>query len=228
MVDPRADARPGDAADADVRRPRVGVLALQGNVREHMHALEAVGAEPVAVKRPPQLEGLDGLVIPGGESPTMIKLLRTSGLEAPLRERVRSRAFPLFGTCAGLILLSRETGDPDVPGFRALDVEVRRNAYGRQRESFEIRLPDHVFGGEPLEAVFIRAPAIGDAGPDVRVLARHEGRPVAVRQGDVFGAAFHPELTTDHRLYAAFVEAVRQRVEGRSGSDAPSTRGDAA
>jgi 5'-phosphate synthase pdxT subunit len=154
---------------------------------------------------------VDALVIPGGESPTMTKLLRTSQLEEPLRERLRD-GMPVFGTCAGLILLSRDTGDPQVPGFGALDVSVRRNAYGRQIDSFEAMLPDHALGGAPLEAVFIRAPAIGDLGARVEVLASHEGRPVAVRQGNALGAAFHPELTDDTRLYEALVDCVRERA----------------
>ena len=170
------------------------------------------------MKRPEQLAQVEALVMPGGESPTMIKLLRTSGLEQPLRDRLAA-GMPVFGTCAGLILLSRDSGDPAVPGFGAIDVAVHRNAYGRQIDSFEAMLPDHALGGEPLEAVFIRAPAIDDLGKGVEVLASHEGRPVAVCQGNAIGAAFHPELTDDVRLYERLIESVkaaaRERASGR-------------
>lgn len=194
--------------------PRVGVLALQGDVVEHERALRRAGAEPVRVKRPEQLDDVDGLVLPGGESPAMRRLMRSSGLDRAIQRRVHD-GFPLFGTCAGLILLARKTGDPEVPGFGALDVTVLRNAYGRQLESFECELPDHAVGGGPLEAVFIRAPAITELGPDVQVLAEREGKPVAVRQGAVMGAAFHPELTDDTRLYSLFMDQVRRRLETR-------------
>ena len=189
---------------------------MQGDVAEHARAIRRAGAEPVIVKRPAQLAQVDALVLPGGESPTITKLLKTSQLEQPLRDRL-AQGMPVFGTCAGLILLSRETGDPQVPGFAALDVTVRRNAYGRQIDSFEATLPDHALGGAPLEAVFIRAPGIEDIGPDVEVIASHDGRPVAVRQGSAIGAAFHPELTDDTRLYDALVELVNANApDGRS------------
>ena len=202
-------------SEAEGRTPddapvRVGVLALQGDVAEHERAIRRAGAEPVRVKRPAQLASVDALVLPGGESPTITKLLHSSQLEQPLRDRLRD-GMPVLGTCAGLILLSRDTGDPDVPGLGALDVTVQRNAYGRQLDSFEAMLGDHALGGAPLEAVFIRAPAIEDLGARVDVLARHEGRPVAVRQGSAIGAAFHPELTDDTRLYEALLHLVRTR-----------------
>ena len=192
-------------ADAPVK---IGVLALQGDVAEHARAIERAGGVAVIVKRPAQLAQVEALVMPGGESPTMTKLLRSSQLEQPLRERLAG-GMPVFGTCAGLILLSRETGDPNVPGFGALDVTVRRNAYGRQIDSFETTLDEHALGGTPLEAVFIRAPAIEDVGAGVEVIASHQGRPVAVRQGKAIGAAFHPELTDDVRLYEALIALVR-------------------
>lgn len=203
---------------------RVGILALQGDVIEHERALRRAGAAPVRVKRPEQLDGVDGLVLPGGESPAMRRLMRTSGLDQAIAQRVDER-MPMFGTCAGLILLARETGDGDVPGFGALDVAVRRNAYGRQLESFECAIPQHALGGAPLEAVFIRAPAIMEAGPDVEVLAEWDDRPVAVRQGAFFGAAFHPELTDDDRLYEVFLEEIRRRL---SVPEAHSTASEAA
>ncbi|HUF11497.1 MAG TPA: pyridoxal 5'-phosphate synthase glutaminase subunit PdxT [Longimicrobiales bacterium] len=191
---------------------RIGVLALQGDVVEHERALRRLGVEPVRVKRPDDLEQVDALVLPGGESPAMIRLLRSSGLDRPLRDRL-SAGMPVFGTCAGLILLARDSGDPEVTGFGALDLAVERNAYGRQLDSFECALPDHTLGGAPLEAVFIRAPAIRDLGAGVEVLARHEGRPVAVRQGNAIGTAFHPELTDDPRLYQALIERVQAAVD---------------
>lgn len=187
---------------------RIGVLALQGDVVEHERALRRAGVEPVRVKRPDQLEQVDALVMPGGESPAMIRLLRTSGLDQPLRDRLAA-GMPVFGTCAGLILLARDSGDPQIPGFGALDLAVERNAYGRQLDSFECALPDHALGGPPLEAVFIRAPAILDLGAKVEVLASHEGRPVAVREGNAIGASFHPELTDDLRLYEVLIERVQ-------------------
>ena len=198
---------------------KIGILALQGDVAEHARAIRRAGGEPVLVKRPAQLAQVDALVLPGGESPTMTKLLRTSQLEQPLRDRLAA-GMPVFGTCAGLILLSRETGDPQVPGFGALDVTVQRNAYGRQIDSFEAMLPDHTLGGDALEAVFIRAPAIGDLGDGVEVIASHEGKPVAVRQGSAIGAAFHPELTDDTRLYDALVALVKQGRERPAQADA--------
>lgn len=191
---------------------KIGVLALQGDVAEHERALRRLGVEPVRVKRPDHLEQVDALVLPGGESPAMIRLLRSGGLDRPLRDRL-SAGMPVFGTCAGLILLARESGDAEVPGFGTLDVSVERNAYGRQLDSFECTLPDHALGGAPLEAVFIRAPAIRDLGAGVEVLARHEGRPVAVRQGNAIGTAFHPELTDDPRLYQALIERVLGAVD---------------
>lgn len=198
---------------------KVGVLALQGDVAEHVRALRRSGAEPVLVKRPAQLAQVDALVLPGGESPTITKLLRTSGLDQPLRERLRD-GMPVLGTCAGLILLARETRDPQVPGLGALDVCVQRNAYGRQLDSFETTLPAHGLGGAPLEAVFIRAPAIEDVGRGVEVIASHDGRPVAVRQGNAIGAAFHPELTDDTRLYDALIEAVHESKRRAARDDA--------
>ena len=198
---------------------KIGILALQGDVAEHVRAIERVGAEPVLVKRPAQLAQVDALVLPVGESPTITKLLKTSGLDQPLRDRL-AQGMPVFGTCAGLILLARETGDPQVPGLCALDVTVRRNAYGRQIDSFETTLSDHALGGAPLEAVFIRAPGIEDVGPDVEVIASRDGQPVAVRQGNAIGAAFHPELTDDTRLYEALIDAVRASKRSPARDDA--------
>jgi 5'-phosphate synthase pdxT subunit len=187
---------------------RVGVLALQGAFREHGRALGDVGLEPVEVRRADQLDELDGLIIPGGESTTMWKLMDAYGLEQPIRA-LHDRGAPVFGTCAGMILVAREAVD-GVPGQRSLgliDVVVRRNAFGRQVASFEA---DLALAGDPdpLTGVFIRAPWIESAGPGVEVLAEHGGHAVAASQDGVLVTAFHPELTTDRRLHRRFAEMV--------------------
>jgi len=187
---------------------RVGVLALQGAFREHGRALADVGLDAVEVRRADQLDELDGLVIPGGESTTMWKLMDAYGLEQPIRA-LHDRGAPVFGTCAGMIVVARETVD-GVPGQRSLgliDVVVRRNAFGRQVASFEA---DLTLAGDPdpLTGVFIRAPWIESAGPGVEVLAEHGGHPVAVRQGRVMALAFHPELSGDLRLHREFLRLV--------------------
>jgi 5'-phosphate synthase pdxT subunit len=196
---------PEPPADA----PVIGVLALQGNVLEHLRALREAGARPVRVRKPGDLEGLDGIVIPGGESTTIGRLLRLTGVEEPLRELVAS-GLPTFGTCAGMIVLSDQLveGRPQ-PLLGGLDVVTRRNAFGRQVDSFETDLRVAGFEDEPVHAVFIRAPWIERAGERVEVLAEVDGHPVLVRQGPILAAAFHPELTPDRRLHRAFVELVR-------------------
>ncbi len=187
---------------------RIGVLALQGAFAAHALALAEVGVEPAEVRVPADLDGIDGIVLPGGESTTMSMLLESSGLFDPLRDRLRE-GLPAFGTCAGMILLAREVldGRTDQRSFGSLDIAVRRNAYGRQVDSFETDLDVTGLDGS-FHAVFIRAPAIESSGPSVTVLARHEGRPVFVRQGSVFAAAFHPELSGDARLHALFAAHV--------------------
>ena len=172
---------------------RIGVLAVQGNFREHAAVLRRLGAEVVEVRRPEQLEGLDGLVIPGGESTAFTRLMRLYGLDEAIREFDR----PVFGTCAGMIVLDRNH-------LGLVDIAVRRNAFGRQVASFETEL---ALPGEskPLHAVFIRAPWIEDVGPDVEVLAEVDGHPVLARQGRFLVAAFHPELTDDTRLHELFL-----------------------
>jgi 5'-phosphate synthase pdxT subunit len=214
---------PADAAPAGTaagRVPLIGVLALQGDVREHRAALEASGARTVAVRRERELAEVDGVVIPGGESTTIEKLLRTFGLLEPLRAAIRG-GLPAYGSCAGMILLAdRLAGAP--PGqatIGGLDVTVRRNAFGRQVDSFETDLV--VEGVEdsaarPVHAVFIRAPWVEEAGPGVRVLARvgsgeAAGRIVAVRERDVMATSFHPEITGDLRLHRLFVQIVSER-----------------
>jgi pyridoxal 5'-phosphate synthase pdxT subunit len=181
---------------------RIGVLALQGNFREHAAMLRRLGAEPVEVRKPEQLEGLDGLVIPGGESTTFMRLMRLYGLE----DSIRRFEHPVLGTCAGLIVLDRDH-------LGLVDLEVERNAYGRQVASFEADL--ELAGEEkPLRGVFIRAPRVERTGPDVDVLGELDGEPVLLRQGRFLVATFHPELTDDTRVHEMFLDLVRaQRRE---------------
>ncbi|WP_392426087.1 pyridoxal 5'-phosphate synthase glutaminase subunit PdxT [Barrientosiimonas humi] len=192
----------------------VGVLAVQGDVREHLVALRESGAEAVSVRRPEELERVDGLVLPGGESTTMIRLLRTFDLLAPLRERIAD-GLPAYGSCAGMILLAEQVldGQPDQETVGGLDVTVRRNAFGRQVDSFETDLELTGVAGGPVHAVFIRAPWVEASGPEVEVLATvpsgpAAGRVVAVRQGHLLATSFHPEVTGDHRVHAAFVDSL--------------------
>jgi 5'-phosphate synthase pdxT subunit len=185
----------------------IGVLNLQGDVREHLAALADVGCVGRPVKRPADLEGLVGLILPGGESTTLSMLLSSTGLYDPIADRMAS-GWPVFGTCAGLILLAREVldGRPDQRHFGVLDAVVRRNGYGRQAQSFQAEL---LFGsgeGPRLPSVFIRAPLVVAVGPDVEVLAALDGAPVLVRQGRLLAAAFHPELTPDRRVHRLFAE----------------------
>ena len=187
---------------------RIGVLALQGDVREHERALESLGAEVVRVRREADLEGVDGLVLPGGESSVIDKLSRSFGLRAPLRAAIAA-GLPAYGTCAGMILLAERLEDA-IAGqqtFGGLDVTVRRNAFGRQHESFEAMLPVPALGAEPVAATFIRAPEVLEAGPGVEVLARLEnGRIVAVRQGNLLATAFHPEVSGELRFHRLLLE----------------------
>jgi 5'-phosphate synthase pdxT subunit len=199
--------------------PPVGVLALQGNVAEHLDALRACGADPRPVRRPAELDQVAGLVLPGGESTTLSKLLVAFELLDPLRERL-SAGLPAFGSCAGMILLAREAIDarPDQHQLGALDIVVRRNAFGRQVQSFETDLSVTGVGGGPVRAVFIRAPWVESVGRGVDVLARvpssvrgaASGKIVAVRQGPVMATAFHPEQTGDARLHDLFLRRVRE------------------
>jgi 5'-phosphate synthase pdxT subunit len=193
---------------------RVGVLALQGDVAEHKAMLARTGAEPVAVKRAEQLGEVDGLVIPGGESTTIGKLMRRFDLLDPIRRQVRL-GFPVYGTCAGMILLADEVEDAagDQPTIGGMNVSVQRNAFGRQRESFETDIDVPAFGNEPLHAVFIRAPVITRVGQGVDPLASlPDGRLVAARQGNMLVSSFHPELTEDDRMHRYFVEMVERRA----------------
>lgn len=195
--------------------PTVGVLAVQGDVREHRTALEAAGVRTVAVRRLGELAAVDGLVLPGGESTTIDKLTRVLGLRDPLRSRI-AEGLPVYGSCAGMILLADRLldGHPQQQTLGGLDITVRRNAFGRQVDSHETDLEVAGLAGGPVRAVFIRAPWVERAGPDVEVLAsieaKGESRPVVVRQGHLLATSFHPEVTGDHRVHALFVEMVRR------------------
>jgi 5'-phosphate synthase pdxT subunit len=202
---------------------RIGVLAVQGDVREHVHALSALGAQVFGIRRPRELDGVDALVIPGGESTTMDKLVRAFDLQEPLRKRIAD-GMPVFGSCAGMIMLADRIADarPDQETLGGLDITVRRNAFGRQVDSFEADL--HIpriaevttAAGRPatFKAVFIRAPWVEEMGEGVEVLATVEagpatGRVVAIRQGNLLATSFHPEVTGDHRIHEYFTQIVR-------------------
>lgn len=185
---------------------KIGVLALQGDFDAHRRRLQELGAEVVLVKKPEQLDAVEALVIPGGESTTFLKLLGEAGFQK-LKDFVRAK--PTFGTCAGAILLAREVQNPPQPGLGVLDVSIRRNAYGRQVDS-SIRMAVSKLGPEPLEMVFIRAPKFEKLGPHVEVLAEESGDPVLVRQGNVLASTFHPELSDDKRVHQYFLDLVRK------------------
>lgn len=187
--------------------PRIGVLAIQGDYAAHATALREAGADPVLVRHPEELDGLDGIVIPGGESTTILKFLERNGFQDKLKVFVEQR--PAFGTCAGCILLAREVMNPPQASLGVLDIAVERNAYGRQIDS-SIQEAATKLGGAPLEMVYIRAPRITRAGRDVEVLAEREGSPVLVREGHLLAATFHPELSRDRRIHRLFVEMVRR------------------
>ena len=184
---------------------KIGVLALQGDFEAHARALRSAGAEPFEVRTSSELDSADGLIIPGGESTTMRKLATNYGLLEPLRERAHE-GLPIFGTCAGMIACARTITDGEPPILGVVDIDVRRNAYGRQVQSFEADID--VAGIGEMRAVFIRAPRVERVGPAVEVLATHDGEPVVVRQGPILLAAFHPELTEDARLHEVFVALI--------------------
>ena len=209
-------------ADAVSSVPTIGVLAVQGDVREHLYAVEQAGARGTTVRRPSELAAVDALIVPGGESTTMDKLVRAFELYEPLKARLEA-GMPAYGSCAGMIMLADRIADarPDQQTLGGLDITVRRNAFGRQVDSFE---EDIHFAGldGTVRAVFIRAPWVEDSGDGVEVLARVEGgqaagRIVAVRQGAVMATSFHPEVSGDHRVHALFVEIVRDTLlEGKA------------
>ena len=195
----------------------IGVLALQGDFALHVKALARCGVEAVEVRKPEELERLDGLVMPGGESTTLLKLMDEWRF-VPALEKFHAAGKPIFGTCAGLILLARDVRSPEQASLGFIDVGVERNAYGRQRESFAAE-GEAVLDGtpRPLEMVFIRAPRIRRIGPAVETLARHGGEPVMVREGTVLVAAFHPELTTDSSVHGYFCRMVADAMKDRVG-----------
>ncbi len=196
---------------------RIGVLAVQGAFAEHIKVLRDIGVEAVPVRLPQDLDGISGLILPGGESTTMRKLIDEWGLRKPILD-LAQRGAPIFGTCAGMILLSKEITDGDPPVFPLLDISVKRNAFGRQLDSFESELEVPVLGDRKVHAVFIRAPLVERVGPDVDVLAQlDDGRVVAVRKGSILATAFHPELageTRFHRLIATMAAAFAEPGEG--------------
>lgn len=193
---------------------KIGILALQGAFREHAKAISSLGVEAVLVKRHFQLDDIDGLIVPGGESTTMGRLLREYELIEPIRNKAAA-GFPVFGTCAGMIVLANKiqgANGEEEAHLGLMDVEVSRNSFGRQKDSFETDLDIPVIGPEPFPAVFIRAPHILSVGKDVEVLSKYEDRVVAVRQGHLLALSFHPELTGDYRLHSLFLDAVKDHL----------------
>jgi 5'-phosphate synthase pdxT subunit len=189
----------------------IGVLALQGDYDAHRETLNRLHARTVLVRKPEELDGIDGLVIPGGESSTFLKFLEREGFLTKLRDFVVAK--PAFGTCAGAILLAKEVQNPPQDSLGALDIAIRRNAYGRQVDSSIISSPTKL-GGDPLEMVFIRAPRIEKTGKGVQVIAEREGHPVLVKQDNILAATFHPELSNDPRVHELFLDMVRKSLNG--------------
>lgn len=190
---------------------KVGVLALQGDFIEHIGVLEKLGAEAIPVRKPEELSGLDRLIIPGGESTTMLNLMHSFSLFEPLKELAQA-GLPVMGTCAGMILLARKVSGSDMDTLAVMDMEVRRNAFGRQTDSFEAELAMPVLGREPVPAIFIRSPRILSTGPKVEILARlADGSIVAARQETLLAVAFHPELSSDPRLHRYFLKTFARR-----------------
>jgi len=197
----------------DSMQPLIGVLAIQGDFDAHATALREAGAAPVLVRKPEQLDNIDGLIIPGGESTTFLKFLERDGFLSTLRFFVSTR--PTFGTCAGCILLAKEVTHPSQASLGVLDATVERNAYGRQIDS-SIEVSDTKLPGGPLEFVYIRAPRIVKTGPGVNILAERGGFPVLVEQGHILAATFHPELSSDRRVHRRFVDLVREHIARHS------------
>ncbi|MBA2702000.1 MAG: pyridoxal 5'-phosphate synthase glutaminase subunit PdxT [Chloroflexi bacterium] len=206
---------------------RIGVLALQGAFREHLDTLAAIGVEGVRVREPDDLAGVSGLILPGGESTTMRQLIERWGLRQPILD-LAERGAPIFGTCAGMIVLSRRIAGDETPILPLLDVTVARNAFGRQQESFEAELPVAVLGDRPVHAVFIRAPVIEQTGPGVDILARlDDGRVVAIRERNIIATSFHPELAGEarfHRLIATMAAEHDDPAEGSGRRPHPTRR----
>ena len=188
--------------------PNVGILAIQGDVIEHRHALERIGAETTEIRLPDQLDDVDGLIIPGGESTTIVQLIDIYDLRGVIRDKVKS-GLPTWGTCAGMIVLAQRLTDRRPDPLRLMNIDVSRNAFGRQVDSFEQDLDIDGVDGPPFRAVFIRAPVVNSAGAGTEILARlDDGRPVAVRQGRLLATSFHPELTDDSRVHQLFVRMI--------------------
>nr|WP_217915703.1 pyridoxal 5'-phosphate synthase glutaminase subunit PdxT [Miltoncostaea marina] len=207
-----------EALPGGLGRPRVGVLSVQGAFAEHAAVLASVGAEPVDVRTPAALGGIDAIVLPGGESTTLGLVAEASGLLGRLRTRL-AEGLPALGTCAGMIMLAREVSCGAQPLIGGMDLVVRRNAFGRQRASFETTLAVEGLGAGPVDAVFIRAPWIERAGPGVEVLASHAGHGVAARQGGMMVTAFHPELSGERRFHEWLVARARERRDGERGGE---------
>jgi pyridoxal 5'-phosphate synthase pdxT subunit len=199
-------------------QPLIGVLALQGDVAEHIAAMERAGARAIAVKTLADLERIDGLIVPGGESTTVMKLLDRFALAEPLVRRAHA-GMPVWGTCMGMIVLAREVAEMQQPSLNLLDIAVRRNAFGRQNDSAEVELPIAVLGEPPFPAIFIRAPWIESGGPKVELLATRDDHGVMVRQGNILGTSFHPELGADDRVHAYFLKMVKDAKKNRVGKE---------
>jgi 5'-phosphate synthase pdxT subunit len=200
---------------AEERRLRIGVLALQGDFEAHQKMLTLLGVEALPVRSPKEILAADALIIPGGESTTIGKLIQRFGVDEAILQRVTEDRMPLYGTCAGLILMAKEIEESDQLRLGVMDVAVARNAFGRQVDSFEANIALPEIGEPPVRGVFIRAPYVTKAADSVRILGRFEEKIVAVRQGHLLGTAFHPELTDDTRVHAYFVAMARERA-GRS------------
>ena len=200
-------SRSEDESDDEHSKSLIGVLALQGDVVEHLAALQRAGADAIAVKTLAELERVDGLIIPGGESTTVMKLLDRFKLAEPIVRRAKA-GMPLWGTCMGMIVVASDVVELEQPSLKLIDISVRRNAFGRQNDSAEVDLSIPALGEKPFPAIFIRAPWIERAGPHVEVLALRDGHGVMVREGTVLGTSFHPELTQDSRVHRYFIEMV--------------------
>ncbi len=191
---------------------RIGVLGMQGDIEEHLAMLDKIGVENVRVKSIKVLDTVDGLIIPGGESTTMVKLLKITGLFNELKKRIRN-GFPVYGTCAGMILLAKEiVSHPEQDSLKVLDVSVNRNGYGRQVESFVANISIASIGGIPFKAIFIRAPQIVRIGKDVEILATYNGDPVMIKSGRIFASSFHPEISKDTRVHEMFARVVKNAL----------------
>jgi len=187
---------------------KIGILALQGDFAEHINIINKLGIQPIEIRQPAQLKALDCLIIPGGESTTMLKLMHSYNLFQPIKE-LADNGLPIMGTCAGMVLLAKKVSNPDMNTLSLMDIEVRRNAFGRQLDSFETGISIPLLGDEPFPAVFIRAPLIDNAGPDVDIIGRlPDIKIVAARQGNILALSFHPELSNDSRIHRYFLEIV--------------------